>query len=327
MNTSHVFRSHLMQQFMAAARTQSRPPLALLGVTSEESSSTTTSERNTNQHNTHQRDVSSTRRTYTGRLSESESRALSSFASMMSSSSSSEHRMFTSASLSSDHLSATSTSLDFQNILKARKTTSRFALDTRDVTFWKEALDRAVACGLTAPNHKRTEPFRFRRLLAPSESTQRLAEIAFQVSLRHKKSIEEAERKRHKWQQIPAFLVTLVDQGGDSSMVIIPENKDLYEPLPYVAPASELALEDYAAACAAVQNVLLSLHAEGIASKWATGPVIQTPAFRHLVQARPHDRVVGIIMVGMPHTSIPVDQGPRRRRRRRRAMEEILQDL
>ncbi len=205
-------------------------------------------------------------------------------------------------------------------MVKGRKTTSPFAVDTRDVTFWKDALDRAVACGVTAPNHKRTEPFRFKRLLAPSESTQQLAEIAFQVSLR-KSSVEEAERKRHKWQQIPAFLVTLVDQGDS----MVPEyQNDRYEPLPYVAPASELALEDYAAACAAVQNVLLSLHAEGIASKWATGPVIETPAFRHLVQARPQDRVVGIIMVGMPQITTPV--GPRRRRRRH-AIEEILQDL
>jgi nitroreductase len=212
--------------------------------------------------------------------------------------------------------------LDFQNILKARKTTSRFATEPRDLTFWKEALDRAVVCGLTAPNHKRTEPFRFKRLLAPSESTQRLADIAFQVSLRHK-TAEEAERKRHKWQKVPAFLVTLVEQGDDSIVEL--NESDLYQPLPYVPPATELALEDYAAACAAVQNVLLSLHAEGIASKWATGPIIQTPAFRHLVQARPHDRVVGIIMVGMPQVSSPIDQGPRRRRRR--AMEEILQDL
>jgi hypothetical protein len=46
--------------------------------------------------------------------------------------------------------------------------------------------------------------------------------------------------------------------------------------------------------------VLLSLHAEQIASKWATGPVIQTPAFRQLVGATPYDRIVALVMIGMP---------------------------
>lgn len=54
----------------------------------------------------------------------------------------------------------------------------------------------------------------------------------------------------------------------------------------------------YAAASAAVQNVLLSLHAEGIGSKWATGPVIRTPAFRQLIQALPTDRIAALIMLG-----------------------------
>jgi hypothetical protein len=64
-------------------------------------------------------------------------------------------------------------------------------------------------------------------------------------------------------------------------------------------------IHQYAAACAAVQNVLLSLHAEGIASKWATGQVIHTPAFRDLVQAQPTDRIVALILIGMEETTLP----------------------
>ena len=64
----------------------------------------------------------------------------------------------------------------------------------------------------------------------------------------------------------------------------------------------------YAAACAAVQNVLLSLHAEHIASKWATGPVIETPAFRELINADPTDRIVALIMIG-PAPQLPTMGG------------------
>ena len=45
--------------------------------------------------------------------------------------------------------------------------------------------------------------------------------------------------------------------------------------------------------------MLLSLHAEDIGTKWATGPVIHTPAFRKMIGAKQSDRVVGLIMAGL----------------------------
>ncbi len=83
---------------------------------------------------------------------------------------------------------------------------------------------------------------------------------------------------------------------------------------------------------AAVQNVLLSLHAEGIGSKWATGPVVRTPAFRQLVQAAPTDRVAALIMVGgMESTHFCSDRERDRttaRRHRRRSIDgDLLVDL
>jgi nitroreductase len=80
----------------------------------------------------------------------------------------------------------------------------------------------------------------------------------------------------------------------------------------------------YAAACAAVQNVLLSLHAEQIATKWATGPVIKTRAFRKLVGASLQDRIVGLIMVGLPKQD---DKFKNKPRRFHREWEEFLEDL
>ena len=40
------------------------------------------------------------------------------------------------------------------------------------------------------------------------------------------------------------------------------------------------------------------MHSEGIGSKWATGPVINTRAFRELINAQPADRIAALIMVG-----------------------------
>jgi hypothetical protein len=77
----------------------------------------------------------------------------------------------------------------------------------------------------------------------------------------------------------------------------------MYDPLEYQPPGTNRELEDYASCCAAVQNVLLSLHSEGIASKWATGDVVQTPAFRSLLELPDDERVVALIQVGWPPES------------------------
>lgn len=74
--------------------------------------------------------------------------------------------------------------------------------------------------------------------------------------------------------------------------------------------------------------MLLSLHAEGIGSKWATGPGVQTPAFRESVQAEPTDRVAALIMVGgMESTQFNSDREQhitKVRRHRRRSLQGDL---
>jgi len=193
----------------------------------------------------------------------------------------------------------------------------------------------------------------FKRLLAPSPATERLAEIAYHVTLNHK-SEEKAQKKRDKWRQIPAFLVAIMrpsirkeqnerdgrrvdDRSSSACTTSKSDTENLYEPLPFVPLQTERETEDvslsrsgifhpipplcsfllcllstrmdsmasskpqYGAVCAAVQNVLLSLHAESLATKWATGKVIHTQAFRQLVGATdPRDRIVALIMIGLP---------------------------
>jgi len=407
-----AFRSHLMQQFVSAARHQARTPIALMGWVQHEDgeqqqqqqsssfrssssacqqlssigtptshassaptssglyqegmdpflSHTTTSRR----CGTTSRDMSTTlANTRAPEEEPSDSNDTEEPPEEDSPGQTNENPSANNRMLSSD------LALSFQSLLLTRRTTSKFRTEEQedDANPSKEfnrgsmhpplltpeqyrvALDRAVAAGRAAPNHKRTEPFRFRRLLAPSESTERLAEIAEQVYLRQKQLQQQQQqlnnnnnvfdsavvqaaalRKREKWRQIPAFLVTLVSTQRNnehapppaSRIISNPMNTDNnpYDPLPYTPPASERALEDYAAACAATQNLLLSLHAQGLASKWATGPVIRTEAFRELVQAEPDDRVVALVMIGQA-----VDNSSKPRRYRRALEGDVLRDL
>jgi nitroreductase len=229
---------------------------------------------------------------------------------------------------------------EFQSLLQTRRTGTSFLprdSSPRDATFYSHALERAVRCAIQAPNHKRTEPVTFKRMIAPSERTHRLADIAYETHLQRKlaslpQTATDAERssiqssvmkKREKWDQIPAFLVTLVKSNHSLVDTDQASTADLYQPLAYSPPTSERELEDYATACTAVQNCLLSLHAEHVATKWVTGPVVQTRAFRKLVQATEHDRVVALIMVGQADESKRVYP----RRMRREFHGDVLVDL
>jgi len=54
----------------------------------------------------------------------------------------------------------------------------------------------------------------------------------------------------------------------------------------------------YGQSYAAVQVLLESLKQNHMATKWITGPVTRTPAFRQHAGAQTNDRVVGLVLVG-----------------------------
>lgn len=212
----------------------------------------------------------------------------------------------------------------FQQLISSRRTISNFLSrpssdQSSDRQFLHDAISRGVQCAATAPNHKITEPTTFHRILTPSGASRRLADIAYEVTyqrlVQNKLSGEEAcrseaMRKREKWSTIPAYVAVTVRGMEDQTSGNHCSEGDLYKELPYVPPASIRQLEDYASACASIQNLLLSLHSEGLGAKWATGPVINTHAFRELIQCGQNDMIVGLIMVGWPK------QLPKMKRRR-----------
>lgn len=223
----------------------------------------------------------------------------------------------------------------FQHFISSRRTVSNFMLPQQDKSpgeqFLQEAISRGVQCAATAPNHKITEPTTFHRILTPSVASTRLSDIAYKVTfqrlIENKLSGEEAcrseaMRKREKWSNIPAFVAVTVSGMEDQTLSdTSPYGQDPYKELPYVLPATIRQLEDYASACASIQNLLLSLHSEGLGAKWATGPVINTNAFRELIQCGKNDMVAGLIMIGWPKQQLP-------RMRRRRGLEgDLLKDV
>jgi len=146
----------------------------------------------------------------------------------------------------------------FQELLKTRRTINEF--EPTLPSDWEDKLQKAISTAIYAPNHKRTEPWRFH--LLGSESIQRVCELNAQI-VSEKKGEEAGAKKLKRWLTMPGWLVVTCQKGpGDM-------DKD---------PMS-LAREDYAAVCCAVQNLCLSLHADGMCTKWNRGGVNFYPEF------------------------------------------------
>jgi len=165
----------------------------------------------------------------------------------------------------------------------------------------------------------------FKKLLAPSAATDRLAEIAYRVALAgsdHSDGSMANEIWNH-WRSVPAFLVAL-SSSMEKDQMHQQAVADPYEALPFQPPRTARALEAYGWTAAGVQNALLSLRshpdicAQRVAPTTTTtaatmtmaadtdesdesadaaiarnaSVVVQTPAFRELVDISPTDHVV-----------------------------------
>ena len=125
--------------------------------------------------------------------------------------------------------------------------------NSRDVP--DEVLHRAIEAATYAPNHKMTEPWRFRRL-----GTDAIEAIA-SLNAASIADPAKAAAKAKRWADIRNWLVVTsrITPGDDL-----------------------LTREDYAATCCAVQNMQLSFAADGIGTKWTSGDIQRTPEFERI---------------------------------------------
>lgn len=162
--------------------------------------------------------------------------------------------------------------LPVADIVRARRTIHRFHAALPPSMVIEDAL--ALACW--APNHHRTEPWRF-ALLGP-ETAEQVALLNAEL-VRAKSGEEAAASKLQRWREMPGWLVVTCQRSTD--------------------PQRER--EDYAATCCLLQNFALLLWEQGIGIKWTTGKVTRDPRFMTLVGADPAlESCVGLVWFGYP---------------------------
>lgn len=154
-------------------------------------------------------------------------------------------------------------------------------------------IEQILASAVHAPNHKITEPWRFHVFSGKGrgELARARAELARIQSEEEGEDEEMAagriSRERKKAFRAPVVIAVISSAGRDEVET----------------------LENYAACCAALQNMQLTAHSLGLASIWRTGPVAYHEYMRGFFGLADGDRIVAYLYVGYP------DMGERPRRR------------
>jgi nitroreductase len=149
-----------------------------------------------------------------------------------------------------------------------------------------ELVERLVHLAATAPNHKKTFPWRFRVVTGDARAA--LGEALAQDLVAGGEEVPaKIAKARVKYRRAPVVLVVAAAEGAHE--VMTEENRD--------------------AVAAAIQTLLLGATAAGLASLWSTGAAARSARVAELVGLEPTDTVVGLVYLGWP-TSEP-ECGPR----------------
>lgn len=149
-------------------------------------------------------------------------------------------------------------------------------------------VEAAIECAMTAPDHKKLQPWRFiitegqkrhdfgRSLLAAAEA----------------KAIREGteldERSAEKTAKMPLrapMIITVVT------------NMQYHEKVPQ--------FEQMLSTGAAVQNLILALKAQGFSTVWRTGPLANEAAVKSYFNVSAEDYIAAFVYVGTSHCTMP----------------------
>lgn len=174
------------------------------------------------------------------------------------------------------------------DVILSRRTAHLF---DRDRAVPDAVLNTAMQCAVRAPNHKLTNPWRFRRV--GEQSHAKLVELGTQLKLAKNPNLPAAmEAKiRAKLQSAPVLII--------ASQLLDPDERRRRE--------------DYGACACAIQNIALALWSEGVSMKWSSGAVTWDAATYEIAGIDPaEEEIIGFLWIGyadeQPETPrLPVD--------------------
>lgn len=150
-------------------------------------------------------------------------------------------------------------------------------------------IERLLTAAAQAPNHHRNRPWRF--IVLQGEARTRLGEISAQALAQRDPAATEAalEAERKKPLRSPLIIAVGID---------LPDGPKISE------------MENICAGAAAVENLLLAAHAEGLGAVWRTGGAVLDPQVKTFLGLQPAQHLIALVYLGFPDGEIPLPQRP-----------------
>ena len=142
----------------------------------------------------------------------------------------------------------------------------------------RESLQRMIDAAIWAPNHRLTNPWRFFVLEKGGAKRTEVAQLAYDNQMARSGNQDAAYGSRQRVLDAPA-LIYVYSVPGDRE---------------------DITQENYAAACCAVQNLLLAAVAEGLAGDWSTGNTTRHPRLAETLGGEADWTMVGALFIGQP---------------------------
>lgn len=153
----------------------------------------------------------------------------------------------------------------------------------------RAVIEKLLSAAVQAPNHYKVRPWRFVVLTGPAR--ERLGHVmAKSLKEQHPEFPPEAfDKEKGKPLRSPVLIAVGVDKPAEAKVVEV---------------------ENICAAAAAVENLLLTAHAEGLGAKWRTGSPATDPKVKQFLGFEADQHLIGFIYIGYPEVELAVKERP-----------------
>ena len=153
----------------------------------------------------------------------------------------------------------------------------------------RQVIEKLLHAAVQAPNHYKVRPWRF--IVITGKSREKLGDVMAQSLKEKTPDLPDLalDKERAKPLRAPILVAVGVDKPSDPRV---------------------LEIENICAAAAAVENLLLAAHAEGLGAKWRTGPAASDPGIKKFLGLESDQHLIGFIYLGYPELSPPSAERP-----------------
>ena len=183
-----------------------------------------------------------------------------------------------------DSVSAKVTDEQVINWIKSRRSIGNLTIPAPT----QEQLTAAIECAMTAPDHKKLQPWRF--IVVEKQARHEMGRALLAAA--EAKALRDGDEINDKTAQ------KTLNMPLRAPMIITVVTKMQYhEKVP--------AFEQLLSAGAAVQNLILALKAQGYSTVWRTGPLANEPAVKSYFNVGAEDYITAFVYVGSSHCAMP----------------------